>query len=395
MSKLSFKGISSSWEDKPLNKCSEFIKDGTHASLQNSKVGKPLLSAKDIYDQEIHIAEDCRIISQEDYDLIYSNYNLAQDDILLTIVGTFGRTAIVTKDTPPVALQRSVAIIRPNKIVINPMFMVQSMNKFSFQDELIKKQNKGAQGGIYLGVLGNIEIKIPKSVQEQEKIATLLSGIDEKIKKQKLLIKKLEDTREAIFVKMFPKDRKMTPELRFKKNDGSHYSNWDEKRIEEVCKIQTGGGNTQDKEDFAMYPFYVRSPIIEHSSKYIFDCEAVLTVGDGVGVGNVYHYVNGKFNCHQRVYAMNEFKDVIGKYFYYYFSRNFGKRVRSMSAKTSVDSVRRDMIADMMIKFPKDKEEQEKIASYFSNIDELIRLNQQKYEKLCDVKKALLSKLLQ
>ena len=53
----------------------------------------------------------------------------------------------------------------------------------------------------------------------------------------------------------------------------------------------------------------------------MFDCEAVLTVGDGVGTGKVFHYVNGKFDLHQRVYAMTNFSDVSGKYFYYYFKQ--------------------------------------------------------------------------
>lgn len=85
---------------------------------------------------------------------------------------------------------------------------------------------------------------------------------------------------------------------------------WKKKYVKDFCKIQTGSGNTQDKESEGIYPFFVRSPVVEHSNKYIFDCEAVLTVGDGVGTGKVYHYINGKFNCHQRVYVMTDFKKV-------------------------------------------------------------------------------------
>ena len=185
----------------------------------------------------------------------------------------------------------------------------------------------------------------------------------------------------------------MNPELRFKNGLGNDYPDWEQKKIDNVCKIQTGSGNTQDKEDYAQYPFYVRSPIIEHSSKYIFDCEAVLTVGDGVGVGNVYHYINGKFNCHQRVYTMNEFNDIDGKYFYFFFSTHFGKRVKSMTAKTSVDSVRRDMIANMDIQMPKDIKEQEKIAKLLSDIDEKIEKHAMYVEKLRNAKDAMLVKM--
>lgn len=76
-----------------------------------------------------------------------------------------------------------------------------------------------------------------------------------------------------------------------------------------MCSISTGKSNTQDKIDNGIYPFYVRSPIIERSNKYLYDEEAVLTVGDGVGTGKVFHYVNGKYDLHQRCYRMYDFSD--------------------------------------------------------------------------------------
>ena len=185
----------------------------------------------------------------------------------------------------------------------------------------------------------------------------------------------------------------MNPELRFKDQDGNDFPDWEEKKIDKVCRIQTGSGNTQDKEDDGIYPFYVRSPIVEHSNKYIFECESVLTVGDGVGVGNVYHYANGKFNCHQRVYAMNEFNGISGKYFYYFFSTHFGARVKSMTAKTSVDSVRKDMIAKMDIQMPNDMKEQSKIATLLSDIDKKIESQATLVEKLKNTKDAMLVKM--
>ena len=117
-----------------------------------------------------------------------------------------------------------------------------------------------------------------------------------------------------------------------------------------------------------------------------------MTVGDGVGTGKVFHYVNGKYNLHQRVYRMYDFKDISAKYFYYYFSQNFYKRVMSMTAKTSVDSVRMEMIADMDIVFPSMKE-QEKIINLFSNLDNIITLHQRKLDKLKQLKQGYLQQL--
>ena len=179
------------------------------------------------------------------------------------------------------------------------------------------------------------------------------------------------------------------PEIRFK----GFTEDWCVKTAEFLCSISTGKNNTQDKIEGGKYPFYVRSLTIERSNNYLFDEEAVLTVGDGVGTGKVYHYVNGKYDLHQRVYRMFDFKELSGKYFYYFFSNNFHKRVTAMTAKSSVDSVRMEMISNMDIIYPRLVDEQNLITSFFQNLDNLITLHQKKYDKLVILKKAMLVKM--
>ena len=180
-----------------------------------------------------------------------------------------------------------------------------------------------------------------------------------------------------------------TPQIRFQ----GFTEEWEQRKVKELCLISTGKSNTQDKIDDGIYPFYVRSSIIERSNKYLYDEEAVLTVGDGVGTGKVFHYVNGKYDLHQRCYRMFGFSDELNaKYFYHVFSLLFYKRVMAMTAKTSVDSVRYEMIADMQIPIPNIKE-QEKIAIIFDDIDNLISLHQRKYDSLVKVKKSMLEKM--
>jgi type I restriction enzyme S subunit len=101
--------------------------------------------------------------------------------------------------------------------------------------------------------------------------------------------------------------------------------------------------------DEGEYPFYVRSQSPERSSRYLFDGEAVLTAGDGAGVGKVFHYVRGKFDAHQRVYVLRNFRTVSGRYFFYCFKALFSITALDGSAKSTVDSVRRHMISDMNI----------------------------------------------
>lgn len=159
---------------------------------------------------------------------------------------------------------------------------------------------------------------------------------------------------------------------------------WNIKKIEEVADIETGNKNTQDKDNNGKYDFYVRSQQVEKINTYSFDGEAVLTAGDGVGVGKVFHYVNGKFDFHQRVYKISNFRGINAKFFYYYFKNNFLKQVSKYTAKSSVDSVRLEMISKMNIPIPS-IEEQEMIAKSLSDIDDLIL----ELEKLINKKKLI------
>lgn len=175
------------------------------------------------------------------------------------------------------------------------------------------------------------------------------------------------------------------PKIRFKGFEGE----WKERRIGDICNVSTGKSNTQDKVDDGKFPFYVRSPHIEKSNKYLYDEEAVLTVGDGVGTGKVFHYVNGKYDLHQRVYRLYDFKGVNALCFYYYFSQKFYKRVMAMTAKSSVDSVRLDFISEMHLPFPS-LPEQRALASYFTSLDAQIAASTSRLSSLKQIKAASL-----
>lgn len=163
--------------------------------------------------------------------------------------------------------------------------------------------------------------------------------------------------------------------------------------IGEICKLTTGNKDTQNKIDDGKYPFFVRSQTIERINSYSHDGEAILTSGDGVGVGKNYHYINGKFDYHQRVYCLHSFKDNIsGKFVYHYFSENFLRRITRMNAKNSVDSVRREMIFDMPIFLPT-YPEQTKIANFLSSVDEKINLLKEKKILLEEYKKGITQKI--
>ena len=237
--------------------------------------------------------------------------------------------------------------------------------------------------------LSSYDICFPKDIEEEKKIGAYYKKLDRLITLHQRKCDELKKVKKFMLQKMFPKKGEKNPEIRF---DG-FTNDWEQRKVSELCSISTGKSNTQDKSEDGEYPFYVRSPIIERSTKYLYDEEAVITVGDGVGTGKVFHYVNGKYDLHQRCYRMYGFSDELNAhYFYHTFSKLFYKRVMAMTAKTSVDSVRLEMIADMEIPTPT-IEEQIKIGTYFDHLDHLITLHQRKSEELKNVKKYMLQNM--
>jgi type I restriction enzyme S subunit len=170
---------------------------------------------------------------------------------------------------------------------------------------------------------------------------------------------------------------------------------WSFGYVENMAHITTGSRNTQDRVEDGEYPFFVRSQNVERINSYSFDGEAVLTAGDGVGTGKVYHYINGKFDVHQRVYRISHFSEALNGYFFYlYFSTHFYNRIMQMTAKSSVDSVRREMIARMPVPLPPTETEQCAIAEALSDVDVLLGGLDRLISKKRDLQQAAKQQLL-
>ncbi len=161
---------------------------------------------------------------------------------------------------------------------------------------------------------------------------------------------------------------------------------WEQRKLGNLTQIKTGSSDLQDSVEDGQYPFFVRSENIERSNRYIFDGEAILIPGEG-RLGDIYHYINGKFDFHQRVYKISGFEDsnTDGKYILYYMQKNFKQHAMRFTVKATVDSLRLPMLTDFDVVVPK-IEEQRKISNLFANLDSLITLHQRELVKLKGIK---------
>lgn len=123
--------------------------------------------------------------------------------------------------------------------------------------------------------------------------------------------------------------------------------------LKEIADISTGSHNTNEGVENGMYPFYVRSQEPLTLNSYDYDETAIITAGDGVGVGKVFHFVNGKYALHQRAYRIHaNTTKVEDKFLYYYFCTNFMKYIEKTMFKGSVPSIRRPMLNAFKIPVP-------------------------------------------
>lgn len=173
---------------------------------------------------------------------------------------------------------------------------------------------------------------------------------------------------------------------------------WSQIRLKYLVNIETGDSDTQDADPDGEYNFYVRSPIIEQSSRYTFSGDSILMAGDGVGAGKVFHYATGKYAVHQRVYCLHDFNPVVNSQFLFlYLSNRFPVRVEQGSAKSTVDSIRLPMLKDFPVLLPS-IDEQERIVEFLKEkyyaIDSLASDIQKEIETLEAYKKSLITEAI-
>ena len=221
-------------------------------------------------------------------------------------------------------------------------------------------------------------------LSEQKAIAKALSDVDN-------LIAALD---KKIAKKRLVKQGAMQQLLTGKKRLPGFTEEWVEKKLGDISRIKTGSRNGDEAIENGKYPFFVRSQKIYSIDSYSFEGEAILVPGEG-GIGNIFHYVNGKFDYHQRVYKISNFSDSIcGKYVYFYMSRYFGEYALSLTVKATVDSLRLPTFKEFVIKAPVDIKEQQAIAAILSDMDKEIANFEKQRENYCLLKSGMMQKLL-
>lgn len=112
-----------------------------------------------------------------------------------------------------------------------------------------------------------------------------------------------------------------------------------------LADIGTGRHNTNEGLNEGEFPFFVRSQEVRRLNDYDYDEAAIITSGDGVGVGKIFHYINGKYALHQRAYRIHITDSRLNvRFLFHYMKATFFEYIQKTAVNSSVTSVRRPML---------------------------------------------------
>lgn len=335
-------------------------------------------------------------------------------DIVMVQSGHVGHTAVIPESLNNTAAHALIIIANPygdtNSEYINYYFQTNGAKKGI---ENITKGNTIKH--ILASEVKQFYVSIP-TTPEQERIASLFIDIDKKIASQSILIEKLKNTKDAMFVKMFPKEDSVNPTLRFKKEDGSDYADWRKEKLSKIAspKARIGWQGMRQSEfmDFGKY-YLITGTDFDNGSinfdtccyveKYRYDQDKniqvhngdILVTKDGT-LGKVAYVskMDKPATLNAGVFVLNNLDEKMDSLFlYHYLAAPFLMEYANEQATGgTIKHLNQKVLVSFEVPIP-EKEEQIKIGKCLSILDKEIEINQQKYNKLCDVKKALLSKL--
>lgn len=319
-------------EYKFLNTICE-IYDGTHQTPTYVDSGVKFVSVENIgapYDTP-------KYISFQDYEKYKIKPQI--DDLLMTRIGSIGVCTVLDRNEK-LAYYVSLALLRPDKDIVMSKYLKYAIESLHGRKELRKRTLVNAVPiKINKDDIGKITIPVPP-LPVQNEIVHILDN----------------------FTKLTMKlTMELHAEITARKEQYEYYRNqmftFDTNikivSLADIADIGTGNSNTNEGLDEGLYPFFVRSQEPLRKNEYEFDETAIITAGDGVGVGKVYHFVEGKYALHQRAYRIHiTAPNVLPKYFFHYMKSAFLPYIQKTMFMGSVASIRRPMLNTFPVPIP-------------------------------------------
>ena len=397
---LRFPGFTDDWEERKLGEFSD-VRDGTHASPKYVSQGHPMVTSKNLTHSGLDMT-DVSFLTDKDFNEINKRSKVSIGDILFGMIGTIGNPVIVDRDDFAI---KNVALIKEK--TSNPItnkWLLQYLKSPSFNRFIQKENAGGTQKFIALGLIRDMKLRVPE-FDEQQKIGAFFKQIDDTIALHQRKLDLLKEQKKGYLQKMFPKNGAKVPELRF----AGFADDWEERKLGQYTKLITKGTTPKDKtgigdvnfvkvENITNGKIYPSNKIKQHEHdnylkrSRLEEKDILFSIAGTLGRTAIVNKSILPANTNQALAIIRG----------YDFDTNF--LITSLAGNVVKEYIRRnptvgaqpnlslEQVGNLLVNTP-NAEEQQKIGSFFKQLDDTIALHQFKLDLLKEQKKGFLQKM--
>ena len=416
--KVRFPGFDDDWEQRKVTDLGEiYIGLVTTMTEHYTDKGHLLIRNSDIKDGYFEFGENPIYLDEE-----FSEQNKSRmhqlGDVITVHTGDIGTSAVIGENEVN-SIGFATIVTRPNQEILDSNYFATYLNTDTHKQWAVSMATGDGRSNYNLKDYTKLVVPIPE-IEEQKKIAACIVNINSLITLHQRKLEKLKEYKKGMLKKMFPKSGDKVPEVRFPGFDGE----WEKDNFSEL--MSSLQNNTFSRAELVSEDGFARNihygdilvkfgEVLDVSKEYlpmiadkkvltkfnssflrngdivIADTAEDSTVGkcsEIVGIENK----NVLAGLHTMPYRPKK-KFAPGYLGYYLNSSSYHDQLRPLMQGIKVTSISKSAIRDTYIVFPKTEAEQQKIGSFFQNLDRLIALQQKKIESLKEFKKGCLQQM--
>ncbi|WP_447079544.1 restriction endonuclease subunit S [Vibrio alginolyticus] len=387
---LRFNEFKGGWIQKTIAEVATKVTDGTHDTPKSTSNGVPYITAIHVKDGTIDF-NNCYYVAPEVHQVIYKRCNPEKGDLLIVNIGAGTATCAINTSDYEFSM-KNVALVKPDRGLIDPYFLEQVQRKETTK-LFHKLTSGGAQPFFSLKEIKKLTHSYP-TLCEQQKIASFLSKVDEKIillnkKKEKLIEYKKGVMQQLFSGKWEERDGQLTfisPTLRFKADDGSEFPDWEQKMLGGlVHSIKSGKSRASDNGKIDLWGSTGK---IGYTDEVSHDGHFILVARVGANAGKI-NEVQGKFGVSDNTLVIDVKPNYHLRFIKFSLLKFNLNRLIFGSGQPLITGG--DLKAHIMV--VPSFGEQTKIANFLSSLEKKIKLTNTEIDKAKEWKKGLLQQM--
>ena len=399
-----FAGFTDDWEQRKLGEMADYKKGPFGSALKKEIFVPKSENSVKVYEQQNAINKNWKLeryFITKEYANELKAFETHGGDILVSCAGTIGEMYELPYNSEVGIINQALMRVRVNEKVIS-----KKLYKLLFTNMIDDFSKEHSNGSAMKNIPPFVDLKamiamLPTLV-EQERIGAYFSQLDNLITLHQRKCDKLKNVKKSMLEKMFPKNGRRVPEIRF----AGFTDDWEQRKLGDVANVYDGVHQTPDYKDSGVMFLSVENITTLKSEKYISEevflrdykvyprkGDVLMTrIGD-VGTPNVVETVE-RMAFYVSLALLKPIN--IDSYFLCNSIQSplFKRGLKDRTLVTAIpQKINKDEIGKVNISVPNYMEEQQQIGNYFRNLDHLITLHQRKLEKLQNIKKSCLEKM--